>query len=139
MFKQEDIIVRFAQASDAEVLGALTYTAFGGLDIQWKDATKDWIIAEIDGTVQACLQLYMGRPVGKLEHLCVNKDLDQRAKYAIMLELIKGGLLALQQTGSQLITVFVDFQNKGMKRMLKRRFGARVTNSGNLLTAYLGV
>ena len=136
MVKQ--VTVRMAQAGDAGALAALTATFLGPYKVNWAEATGDWMVAEVEGKVVGCLQLCLGRPIGRLEMLCVQEDLDARSKHAIMRELARGGMFALQQTGSQIITVFVAFESKGFKRMVKKYFGGRVTNSGNLLTAYLG-
>lgn len=136
MVKQ--VSIRMAQEGDAEALAALTTAFLGPYTVNWLNATGDWMVAEASGKVVGCLQLCIGRPIGRLEMLCVQEDLDPRSKHAIMLELARGGMFALKQMGSQIITVFVAFESKGFKRMIKKRFGGKVTNSGNLLTAYLG-
>jgi len=132
------VIVRMALPTDAQVLAELTAVSLGPYKVNWHDATHDWMVAELDGKVYGCVQLCLGRPIGRVEMLCVDPTLNPREKHAIMLELMRGGLFALQQTGSQVITVFGEFNNKGFKRLIKKRFGAKVTNSGNLLTTYLG-
>ncbi len=136
--KRYNIVIRMALPDDAEALAALTAEFLGPFKVKWQDATHDWLVAEFDGKVCGCLQLCLGRPIGRLEMLCVEATLDPRAKHAIMVELSRGGLFALQQTGSQVVTIFGEFASKGLKRLLKKRFNARVTNSGNLLTTYLG-
>lgn len=138
VFKREDIIVRMAKPQDAEALAGLTQKSFGPYKVDWTDATHDWLVAEVAGSVYGCVQLCIGRPVGRLELLCVAETLTPRDKHAIMLELARGGMYALKETDAQIIIVFVEFASKGFKRMIKKRFGGRVTNSGNLVTAYLG-
>jgi len=136
--KAKDLTIRMALSSDAGALDALTKPAFGNLVVDWRNATNDWIVAEFNGQIIGCIQLCMGRPVGRLELLCVDNTLDARSKHVIMMELLRSGLYALQQTGSQIVTAFIEFTNKGVKRIFKKRFGAQITNSGNLLTMYLG-
>ena len=138
MFKREEIEVRMAQPQDAGNLERLTRPMLGSFPVDWTNATGDWLVAEVGGAVCGCVQLCLGRPIGRLEMLCVAMELTPREKHAIMLELARAGMYALQQTDAQIITVFVEFANKGFKRMIKKRFGGRVTNSGNLVTAYLG-
>ncbi len=136
--KRYNIIARMALPTDAEVLAELTAVSLGPYKVHWHDATHDWMVAEMEGKVYGCVQLCLGRPIGRVEMLCVDTALAPRAKHAIMLELMRGGMFALKHTGSQVITVFGEFGNKGFKRLIKKRFNARVTNSGNLFTTYLG-
>jgi len=139
MTSLSDITIRIARPEDAGVLDTLTADFLGPYKVQWEGATPDWLVAEVNGEVLGCTQLCIGRPIGRIEMLSISKRLDLREKHAIMVELCRGGLFALQQTGSQIVTVFVSFDHKGFKRLLKKRFNGRVTNSGNLLTSYLGV
>lgn len=138
IIKQEDITIRMAQSSDVVALAILTAASFEPYKPQWQNATNDWMVAEINGIVHGCLQLCIGRPTGRLAMLCLDTTLDNRSRHAIMVELVRGGMFALQQMGSQVVTIFVDYEHKGFKRLVKKRFEARVTNSGNLLTTYLG-
>lgn len=136
MAREINITIRMAETSDAAALAALVN--LGGYEADWKNSTNGWLVAENDGEVVACVQLCLGKPVGRLELLHVRSDLNARDRALVVMSIARAGMFALWQAGSEIVTCMVPFEEKGWKRVLKKRFGARVTNSGNLLTAFLG-
>jgi len=131
-----DVEIRWAVAGDEDALARLNDT--GPWPVQWPGCTKGWLVADVGGEAVACVQVFLGEPFGYVGHLAVDERLSPRERHLVMVELSRVACVALKHTGSQVIQVFCDFANKGFKRVLKKRFGGRVTASGNNLTAWLG-
>ena len=125
------IRARLAQSTDAPWLADITGTG-GSFDWALPGTTEGWWIAEVDGAPSACIQMLLGRPVGRLESLRVVADLPPRVKAEAIRELVKSACAGLYLTGSQGVMSFVRFENKTMKKFLKRAFGAQVLESGNM-------
>ena len=123
--------VRLAQPTDAPWLADITGTG-GSFDWNLPGTTEGWWIAEVNGAPSACIQMLLGRPVGRLESLRVEPEVPPRVKAEAIKALVKSACAGLYLTGSQGVMSFVQFENKGMKRFLKRSFGARVLESGNV-------
>ena len=123
--------IRLAQPADAPWLADLTGTG-GSFDWSFPGTTEGWWIAEFSGEPIACIQMLLGRPVGRLESLRVVAETPPRLKAEAIKALVKSACAGLYLTGSQGVMSFVQFENKGMKRFLKRSFGARVLESGNV-------
>ena len=123
--------IRFARPTDAPWLAAISGT---GNTFDWTlpGTTEGWWIAELGGAPVACVQMLLGRPVGRVESFRAAPDLPPRVKAEALSALVKSACTGLYMTGSQGVMCFVRFDNKGMKRFLKRRFGAKVLESGNL-------
>ncbi len=117
------MVVRFAEPEDAGSLAAITAPAFGPLTCNWTDEdTNGWLVAETDHVVGA-LQVLLGRPVGRLEVLSLDKELPVRQRHKIMTELMTTGIASLMATGSQYVIVNVGDGSGGFRRFIKKRFG----------------
>ena len=123
--------IHLAQPTDAPWLAAITGTG-GSFDWTIPGTTDGWWIAEVDGAPVACVQMLLGRPVGRLESFHAEESLTPRRKAEALSALVKSACAGLYLTGSQGVMCFVRFENKGMKRFVKRHFGAKVLESGNL-------
>ena len=138
MIRAKDITVRVGQIDDIESLKDLTKDAWGPYVIEWAEAVPDWLVAVVENKVVGCVQLCLGRPVGRVEVLCVQEGFSPRETHEVRLALCQAGYYALKETGSQIAVAMVSFKDKGFKRMLKHRFEARVADSGNILASYIG-
>lgn len=137
MIKNLTLPVRFATADDSEALAVLVDT--GPWEVDWSECASGWLVAEDEeNVIVGAVCLYLGRPVGRAEMLSIQKSLPPRKKHEIALRLSQAALTALVLDGSQIITILVGFGDKPFKRMLKKHFGAQVTNSGNLLSIQVG-
>lgn len=134
--KENEVTIRLAEIADADSLRALV--DLGGYEADWENSTDGWLVAEVHGDVVACVQLCFGKPVGRLELLHIRNDLNARDRALVVMSIARAGMFALWQAGSEIVTCMVPFEEKGWKRVLKKRFGAQVSNSGNLLSAFLG-
>jgi len=132
-----DLEFRWAQPDDAPALAALVDT--GALPVDWAHplATRGWLVADHKGSLLGACQVLIGHPIGQIERLHVVDGLEPREAHAVMLGLCRVGLVCLREVGSQVVTVFCEFANKGFKRILKKRFGGAATQQGNLMVASL--
>jgi len=101
--------------------------------IDWNDIYPYWLVARKDQDVVGCAQISLGKPIGHIEMLTVDNTLHsiQRAKIAWRIVIFAMNVLKLH--GSQTANSVVSFENKGVKRLLKKR-GWQVADSGNLMT-----
>ncbi len=132
-----DVKVRFAQPGDEALLHALVDT--GPWKVQWQGCTNGWLIAQTEkGEVLGAVCIYLGHPVGRVELLSLRDGMGPRAKHATALALARVAIGALLSDGSQIVTAHCAFKDKGFKRLIKKHFGASVTNSGNMLAIFAG-
>jgi len=103
-----------------------------GLDFDWSDIEPYWLVAVVNGKIMGCLQLCPGKPVGRMELLSVEQGLGPRGRAVLVKGLVYDGMAALKFSGSQAVACLINFEEKGFKRILKKR-GAVVLTSGNLL------
>ncbi len=123
--------IRLAQPADAPWLAVISGTD-GAFDWALPGTTEGWWIAEAAGEPVACVQMLLGRPVGRVESFRAEPGLSPRLKAEALSALVKSACAGLYLTGSQGVMCFVRFDNKGMKRFVKRHFGAKVLESGNM-------
>jgi len=101
--------------------------------IDWNDVYPYWLIAKKDQEIMGCIQVSLGKPIGHIEMLAVNKNLHPIKRSQIAWKLIVFAMNVLKLHGSQTANSVVSFENKGFKRLLKKR-GWQVSDSGNLMT-----
>lgn len=135
MLNTEDIKVRFAEERDWELLRDWVDT--GELEVDWSRSTYGWVVAEGPEGPVGVVQLLLGVPFGRMEHLSLAEGLSPRDSHAVMMTLVAWGMTALKQTGAQYVVALVEFGRKGWKRVLKKHYGARVTQSGHYMVAKL--
>ena len=130
--KPNDIQIRMAKAEDEPRLAELV--DFSGLPpVNWEGAHPNWIVAEVGGAIVGTIQIALARPVGHAEFLNVDLGLSSREKFTVSVKLCKAAEYALKSTGSDFLTAVVRFENKGFKKLLKKHFGGRVVNQGNVI------
>ena len=130
--KPNNIQIRMAKAKDEPRLADLV--DFTGLPpVNWEGAHPNWIVAEVDGEIVGTIQIALARPVGHAEFLNVDLGLTGRERFWVSLKLSKAAEYALKSTGSDFLTAVVRFENKGFKKLLKKHFGGRVVNQGNVI------
>lgn len=59
-----------------------------GWDIDWTDIGPWWIAAEIDGVVEAAVQVCPAKPIARAEMLVINPDLPQLVRARIVIALM---------------------------------------------------
>lgn len=127
------IKIRMASNEDGPRIGELAWrNGFQLTGITWDDVYPYWLVAEREGQLLGALQVCPGRPVGRLEILCLEDNLEHREKAITARQLLIAGTLTLRQNGSQAATSLVPFKMKGYKRLIKNR-GGQVTDSGNMI------
>ena len=124
--------IRLATNADGPAIGNLVEAGGFRVDgIDWTEVEPYWLVAENGVGIVGCLQVLPGKPIGRLEFLVVDDSLRHRERATIARDLGIQGYATLRLAGSQAASNMVPFNNKGFKRILKRR-GARVMSSGNM-------
>ena len=143
MLRVEHVLVRMSSPSDGWVLRQFLLAELGNSladKIDWTDAAAagGWLIAEAFGVPVGIVQLLPGKPIGRVECWRIAVELNPREAHAVALALGRVALWSLKQLGATIATAVVDFRHKGLKRMLKRRFGGVVSASGNVISTWIG-
>lgn len=124
--------IRIATDADGRAIGDLVWRGGFRVDgIDWSDIGPYWLVAENGAGIIGCLQVLPGKPIGRLEFLVVDDSLRHRERATIARDLSIQGYATLKLAGAQAASNLVNFGNKGLKRILKKR-GARVMASGNM-------
>ena len=132
------LVIRYAHTGDIPALAELSAWPRDVWEGQAPPRLYGWLIALYDGAPVGCVNVLPGWPVARIEGLAVVETLPSREKHAVMLRLARVASEFLRQGGVTYAAAFVQFDNRGIKRTFKRRFGAVVQGSGNVLLAQLG-
>ena len=100
--------------------------------IRWDDVYPYWLLAERNHQILGMVQVCHGRPIGRMEMLCLDEKLEGRDRAICARQLLVAGCATLRQNGSQAVTSLVPFKLKSYKRMIKNR-GGQVADSGNII------
>jgi len=101
-----------------------------GLD--FSEVHPHWLIAESDGEPIGVCQVLLGKPVGRVEFLCVRDDVPDMTRGRAMKALYRTATETIRKYGGTIASGMVAFSNKPVKKWLKKR-GAHVFDSGNIL------
>lgn len=132
-----DIEVRHAQNTEGDAVGELARKAGFNLEgLRWDNIHPHWIIAVREEKLLGAMQIFLGRPVARLEMLCVDPELSHRDRARTVDLLIENGGTIITLYGAQLNASVIPFREKSYKNVLKRR-GGWVADSGNVVMAWL--
>ena len=102
------------------------------LDIDWSDIYPYWVVAEQDDLIVGAMQVSPGKPVGRMEMMCIELELGHRTRGEIVKKLIEHGEQVLKAHGCRVNASMVAFADKGFKRAMQKR-GYRTVLTGNTL------
>lgn len=131
------LTIRYARTDDIPALAELSTWPREVWQGQSPPRLYGWLIAHLDGAPVGCVNVLPGWPVARMEGLAVVDTLTARERHAVMLRLSRVASEFLRQGGVPYAAAFIDFGSKGVKRAYKRRFGAWVQGSGNMLLTKL--
>ena len=132
-----DVTVALAGNGDgAEVQALVLAAGFEVPGLSWGNIYPHWLVAKIGDDIVGCMEVLLGRPIGRLEHLAVDQDLDKRVRVAVLRSLIVQGMMALRKYGADLTSSMIPFEDKEWKKVLRKR-GAAVMTSGNMMVRRL--
>ena len=128
------IEVRIAGPDDAVTVSRLVSEAgFAVLDdLDFSDLYPNWLVAEVDGMVMATVQVLPARPIGYIEYLAADEDLDRKTHTRVLKKLTLSAFVTLKKAGAQMAGFIIPFELKSFKNVIKRR-GAVVLASGNFM------
>ena len=127
--------VRLAKNADGKRIQQLVEdNGFPSWDfLDWTDIEPYWLVAE-DKDIIGCVQTVLAKPVGRLEYIAVERTLSHMQKARALKMLIKQASLTLSLSGVNVVGGTVGFDNKGLKKIYKRR-GAVTVMQGNVMMA----
>ena len=132
-----DVTVTLAGNGDAEDVQRLVLSAgFQVPGLSWGNIYPHWLVAKIGDDIVGCMEVLVGRPIGRLELLSIDQGLGAREYAAVLRSLIVQGMLTLRAYGADLASSMIRFEAKGWKKALKKRGGA-VMATGNMMFARL--
>lgn len=120
------VTVRMAEDEDGPRVGELVSGLMNGADlgfVDWSEVKPWWLVAEIEQEVVGCIQVSLGKPFGRIELLAVAEGLPHRTRAMAVKELALQGMATLQRSGAQVVVSMVSFDQKGWKKLLKKRGG----------------
>ena len=127
--------LRIAENADGKQIGELAWAAgFTVEGVNWEDVYPYWLVAELHGGIVGAIQVLPGKPVGRLEMLCVDKSLRKRDRGAVVMALLYQALAVLELHGSQLASGFLPTEMQSYARVIAKR-GAWSVGYGELLLA----
>ena len=129
--------IRLAQNDEASQIQALLrYDGFEVDDLDWSDIYPYWLVAWHDGKIVGCLQVCLGKPIGRLECLTLAPWLSSHRKGRILQDLVFAGLATLRASGAGAAASMVSFENRSLQRWVKRHGAARAYG-GNIFVKLL--
>lgn len=130
----DKITVRLAENSEGEKVRKLLEAQHGAQEssLKWDAISPYWLVAEADGEIVGCIQTRPSRPMGSLESLSTARHLTEVERGKVVRELAMAGMAVLHGHGTQQVQMFISFELRAFKRVLKKR-GAVVLGQGNLL------
>ncbi len=104
--KAAPLVIDIATNAEAARVGELVRAAgwdVGG--IEFVDIHPYWLVAKHAGGIVGCVQIYRGRPSGRLEYLSVNASYPDAGRVAAAL--VEQGVVTLTQDGARAVTSMV--------------------------------
>ena len=115
--------IRLATNEDGEQIGNLVRSNgfFANIELDWNDIVPHWMVAEKDGAIVGVIQMCPGKPVGQVECLSIDPQIEGREKAMMVRSLLVAANQALAQYGAQMATGFVPHSLKSYRKVLKKR------------------
>lgn len=130
--------IGWAQDSDAERIKHLLLQ--DGLSLvggKWVGLGSTWLVARDDaGTVQACIAVHPGRPIGRADFLSVAWDIKGLSRARIVKSMIETSMAILGAQGSSFATGLVSYTMPDFGDVLESYGGGRL-NEGWMYFAAL--
>lgn len=111
-----------------------------GLDLeggQWVGLGRTWLVARDEaGTVQACIALHPGRPIGRADFLSVEWGIKGLSRVRIVKSMIEASMAILGAQGSSFATGLVSYTMPDFGDVLST-YGGKQLNEGWMYIAAL--
>lgn len=99
---------------------------FPNIDISWDNIELSWLVAEKDGEMVGAINLSFGRPVGRIEMLCIDQTLPQRHKAKVAAYLFRKCREMLIDAGSAVVMSLISDEMKGFQELVARHGGVPI-------------
>lgn len=124
--------IRLARDAEGQTIRGLFRNSEELPESDWENVYPYWAVAVKDGEIIAALQLCMSRPIGRLEHLLIKKDVNKITATKAAHRLIKYGEVAMKANGCPVVSGYVAFRNKPIKNLIKKQYNAQLVDSGSM-------
>lgn len=130
----DKVTVRLAENSEGATVKKLLEVQHGAQEpsLRWDSINPYWLVAELRGEIVGVIQTRPSRPMGSLEGLATARHLSEVERGRVVRELAMSGMAVLLGHGASQVQMFIPFELRAYKRVLKKR-GAVVLGQGNLL------
>jgi len=131
---RKNINVRLGENKEGHIIRDIVVGTYGDLwsDFDWTNIKPYWLVAEVDGEIKGCIQIFVGKPISMLEFLCFKKEVADGERALIIKALSKFGLTSLYGSGASAVVGTVPFFLKSWKKVLKRQWNGVIVSSGNV-------
>ena len=140
MTKRTYIDVRPAVNADGIAIKNLCLGAgFNGLEaVSFAEVAPHWLVASRKNETEiiGAIEVLLGKPIGRLELMCFNLDLNKVEKAKVFQQLMLHGMATLKAYGSSMVSGLIPHGHKTYKNIFKNRGGV-VLASGNMLAKRL--
>ena len=132
-----NVTITLAGNGDAEDVQRLVLAAgFEVPGLDWSRIYPHWLVAKIGDRIVGCVEVLLGRPIGRLEVLSIERGLNRREHATVLQSLIFQGMLTLRGYGAELVSSMIPFEDKAWKKVLVKRGGV-ITSSGHIVVKLL--
>ena len=113
--RQSDVTVRMAKNQEdgphvEAIMAKLDFFQWDDFKIDWSDIEPNWLVAEVDDEFVGCIQVAPARPIGRIEILCVDPDLPQKATYLVAKALIDQAVGTVKMYGAQAVSSMIPYR-----------------------------
>ncbi len=123
--------IEFATNEEGIFIGELVKSNGFNIEVDWSEV-PGWLVAKDKNKVIGCLQVHIGKPIGRVEMLATSISLSDLKRAQVAWRLIVAASAVLNMNGSQYASMMILFKNKHFKRLLKKR-GAWTIGQGNIM------
>ena len=132
--------MRLGWATDADAERIKHLLLQDGLNLQggqWVGLGQTWLVARDEaGTVQACIALHPGRPIGRADFLSVDWDIKGLSRVRLVKAIIEASMAILGAQGSSFATGLVSYTMPDFGDVLGS-YGGKQLNEGWMYIAAL--
>ena len=113
-------------APEIERLSKANHFEFEGWEIDWSQVYPSWLVASIDDVVVGCVQVLPGIPLGRLEFLSVDMNLDREIRREIARKMALAGMESLKAQGGQGAAATVPYDRTGFHDLVEELGGSDI-------------
>lgn len=124
------MIIRWAKDNDAlHVQSLLLDSGIVLENADWTGIGRTWLLVESNDKPVACLAYHPGRPLARLDFLCVAKNLENLSKGRVVRSILDAAFAVCALHGSSFVSGVIPYDMPEWGDVVVRR-GGKVVNEG---------